>query len=226
MAKKKRPVPKSPAPRSVQAPRRREQAGPPRFDDERRKRQIVYAAGGSGVVALAVVLVVLAVAGGGGGKKANNSALAATLTAAGCTFQNPVSEGNRHVTSLDAKVKYKTFPPTSGSHYQVPAIWGAYTTPLVLNQEVHNLEHGGVIIQYGSGVPRATVDQLGGFYQQDPNGLLLAPLPALGNKIALTAWTHLATCTRYDEKAFKGFRDAYRYHGPENFPPSALAPGQ
>ena len=45
------------------------------------------------------------------------------------------------------------------------------------------------------------------------------------NKVALTAWTHHALCPRFDEAAFKAFRDAYRGKGPERFPVSSLMPG-
>ena len=54
---------------------------------------------------------------------------------------------------------------------------------------MHNLEHGGIFIQYGKDVPQATVDQLKSFYDEHQNGTLLAPLPSLGSKIALGAWT-------------------------------------
>ena len=57
-------------------------------------------------------------------------------------------------------------------------------TPLYPAQVVHNLEHGGIFIQYGKDVPQATVDQLKAFYDQHLNGTLLAPLPRLGSKIA------------------------------------------
>src|SRR5262249_45218516 len=106
-----------------------------------------------------------------------------------------------------------------------PAKWGLYTVPLVLVQEVHNLEHGGIIVQYGDTVPQATIDDLSDFYNASPDAMLLAPLPKLGNKIALTAWTRLATCTRFDRKAYAAFRDAFRGHGPEPFPVSSLTPG-
>ena len=55
--------------------------------------------------------------------------------------------------------------------------------------------------------------------------MLLAPLPKLGTKIAITAWQRLATCSRYDEKAYAAFRDAFRGKGPEPFPVSSLTPG-
>lgn len=150
---------------------------------------------------------------------------AAALAAAGCTFRTYPSQGQAHVQSLAAKVKYNSFPPTSGTHYLYPGIWGKYQTPLVLVQEVHNLEHGGIILQYGNAVPQGIVDKLASLYDESPNGMLLAPLPQLGAKIALTAWTHLATCKQFDKSAFSAFRDAYRGKGPERFAVSALTPG-
>ena len=91
---------------------------------------------------------------------------------------------------------------------------------------VHADKHGAIVIQYGDKVSKADISKISGFYQSDPNALVVAPLPKLGNKIALTAWTHLGTCTRFSESAFKGFRSAYRYKGPEHFPPAALNPGE
>lgn len=198
-------------------PRGRQPYVPPGgFFDNRRN---LLLAGGGVVVAVAIVFAVVLSRGGGGGSPA------AKLAAAGCVFGTYASQGRNHVSSLTANVKYSTFPPTSGPHYFQPAIWNRYSQPLALVQEVHNLEHGGVIVQYGDKVPQATVDQLTAFYDSSPNGLLLAPLPKLGTKIALTAWTHLATCTRFEETAFTAFRDAYRAKGPEPFPLSSLAPG-
>ena len=136
------------------------------------------------------------------------------------------SEGRGHVFSLTAKVHYKTFPPTSGKHYAVPAIFDQYDQPVKEIQLVHNLEHGAIVLQYGSKVSQADVAKISDFYRSDPTALVVAPLPKLGNKIALTAWTHLGTCTRFSESAFKGFRSAYRYKGPEHFPPAALNPGE
>ena len=58
------------------------------------------------------------------------------------------------------------------------------------------------------------------------------PYASLGDKIALTAWTgdpntyykssygmgHIAICSKYNQKAFQTFRDAYRGEGPEGIP--------
>ena len=167
---------------------------------------------------LGAVAIFLALAGGG-------TDVAKAMSDAGCTFKTYPSEGNRHVTDLNAKVTYKTFPPTSGTHYQIPAVWDIYDRPVNEVQAVHNLEHGGIVIQYGDKVPPATVDRIAEFYRESPNAMLVAPLAGLGNKIALTAWTKLATCTQFNEDGFKTFRDAYRGKGPERFPVDELQPG-
>jgi hypothetical protein len=209
-----------PPPRRVQAPKRRD-SGPATGDAARRQRLILFGLAGSGILLLGAVLLFLAFAPGGSG----DEELADTMRAAGCTFQTFESEGRTHVDSLTAKVKYKTDPPTSGPHYFLPAVWDIYDRPINELQAVHNLEHGGIVIQYGDDVPDATVNRIAELYRESPNGMLVAPLPHLGDKIALTAWTHLAKCTRFDEGAFKAFRDAYRGKGPEPFKTEDLRPG-
>jgi hypothetical protein len=205
-------------PRKVQAPKRRETPRPAAAAAQR-QRNILYLLGGSGFVMLAGVILFFVLASRGG------IDVEAAMEKAGYTFNTYPSEGRNHVTSLTAKVKYKTFPPTSGTHYALPAIWDLYERPVNELQAVHNLEHGGIIIQYGDKVPRATVNQIVEFYRESPNGMLVAPLPKLGDKIALTAWTHLAKLPTFDEGAFKAFRDAYRGKGPEPFETEDLQPG-
>ena len=54
---------------------------------------------------------------------------------------------------------------------------------------VHNEEHGGVILWWGSKVPQSTVAQLLAFYNEQPDGSFGTPYPKLGSKVAITAWT-------------------------------------
>ncbi len=185
-----------------------------------------------GAVALVLAVVVLV--------PDDGQDVAATFQEAGCTFKAVPAAVGEHTAKLDATSdpKWNTDPPTSGPHYGQPAVYGSYDEPLQIAQVIHNLEHGAVFVLYGPKVSEAVVEQLQGFYDDDPRGLLLAPRPSLGDKVALGAWTvpdgagagakgtaYLATCTRYEEAAFAAFRDAYRFHGPERFPPDSLAPG-
>lgn len=193
-------------------------------------------------MAAAGVVVIVAAAGYAliGGGSSSSSEAPKLLEAAGCTVKtvDALAAGNHSVTTPAGTSKaWNTSPPTSGPHYQVPAIWGSYTEPLLQAQVVHNLEHGGIFIQYGKDVPQATIDEVKGFYDSHQKGTLLAPLPNLGAKIALGVWTtsspsltdrgtsHLVTCPSFDEKAYAAFFDAYQFEGPERFPADSLLPG-
>lgn len=222
-------------PRRVQAPQpRRSQRPTPGLGD---RRTLIVAAAGTALLALVVVLGVVFLTGAGGGEEDAR----ATLEDAGCTLQIVDAQANASdhsdVASPDAEVDWNTTPPSNGKHFGNTAIFGPYDEPLQQQLVVHNYEHGAVGIQYGRQVPDATVQQLRDYYDDDPNGLLLAPYPELGDQIALTAWWDetpgvgdkgkgvVAKCPGFDEGAFDAFLDGYGFQGPEAFPRDALQPG-
>ncbi len=200
-----------------------------------RRLLVIAAAAGVAVVVVAGVALALANSGDDGPGDAR-----AALEAAGCTLSaTDALRGVHSITTPDGTSdEWNTDPPTSGPHYEVPVIWGTYSQPVNQAQLVHNLEHGGVAIQYGDEVPAATVAQLESFAQENPRGTVLAPYPSLGNQIALGAWVtpdaskpeegtaYLAKCTAFDQDAFDAFLDAYQFQGPERFPPDSLLPGR
>ena len=147
------------------------------------------------------------------------------LSAAGCTESTLPAQGREHVAQLEKGFKYNSFPPTSGPHNPQTALWNIYTEPVPFVNQVHNLEHGGIIVQYGDQVSPETVQQISDWYAQDPTALLVAPLPALGDRVALTAWTKLAICPGFDPAAASAFRDQFIFEGPEQFPANQLQPG-
>jgi hypothetical protein len=219
MAKKK---PRTPTPpRRVQAPQRRtDQVDPAAWH-----RAILYGISGAGIVGLVAVVLVVALAGGGSGAKA----AVKTIRAQGCQYRHyPALPRVPHYASVNPTPapKYNSFPPTSGRHYVQTIPFGIYTEPLQEIRLVHNLEHGAVILQYGDKVSTSDIQRITSWYQQDANALVVAPLPKLGSKVALTAWTEWAECTGFDAKAATAFRKVFRYHAPENFPKSLLGPGQ
>ena len=176
----------------------------------------------------ALLLVAAAIAGlaaalGGGGDEA-----------AACTTKTLPDQGRAHITPKQKPPKgfeYNSFPPTSGWHDEHPAIWDLYEQPVDQRMLVHNLEHGGIVVQYGEGVSPETVTEVVDWYRDDPNGLVVAPLgdspdaAKLRDKIGLTAWRQLAVCSDFDGEAFSDFRDDYRAKGPERFPLETLQPG-
>jgi hypothetical protein len=201
-------------------------------DSDARRRTILYAAAASGAIALLVVATLFASVGGGG----VSADPTAAVEKAGCTYKVVrAAKAGQHVNDINAKPAWNTFPPSNGPHYPIPAVWDFYTEPVPLMQSVHNLEHGGIAIEWGNKVPKAQIDRIERFYAGSPNAMLAFPLSKLGNKIALVAWTQkpsevrgqgrVAECTRFDQSAFKAFRDAFRGKGPERFPVDQLRPG-
>jgi uncharacterized protein DUF3105 len=211
-----------PPPRRVQAPKARAGATD---DMGARQRTILYAVAGSGVVALVVVVLIVVLGGGTSSAKA----AATTIRAQGCQYKHPKElVATPHFTSVNPTTppKWNTDPPSSGRHFYIPATFDIYTEPVDEIRLVHNLEHGAMILQYGNKVPASMVADITKWYRDDPNALVVAPYPKLGDKVAMTAWGEWAQCTGFDAKAANAFRSAFRYHGPEAFPKSSLNPGQ
>jgi len=104
---------------------------------------------------VAIVVVALAaglgIALGGGGGSSDSE-----LSIGGCVAQTFPDQGRKHATQLPKGYKYNSFPPTSGTHNPTPAIWNIYDEPVKQMLLVHNLEHGGIVVQYGDQVPAVT----------------------------------------------------------------------
>lgn len=236
MAKKSR-VPNPPSPgRRTQFPQQRSS---PRTPSVSRRHA---ALGAAALVALIAVAAVLAMLARGGGASA-----AEAVRQAGCRYETYPTQPAPHVPPTQ-EVKYNSFPPPNGPMAEELIVWGAYDEPLVgQRQLVHNLEHGGVAIRYGAKVNASTIARINDFCLESPNGLVVAPLPALGERIALTAWNApapsasasekpdlgsgiLARCPRFDGGAFQAFIDAHplqgsRADGPRNARARAVSGG-
>jgi hypothetical protein len=201
------------------------------------------------VTVVAILVAAVALSGG-------KTSVAATMRAAGCTYREvvpypPADEATRadyhaDFPTLAAKPHWTTSPPSGGGHYRLWAVWGFYRHAINPAMAVHNEEHGGVVIWWGPGVPKATVDELERFYHEQPVAMLGTPYSGLDDRIALTAWTadpawkgepglayknhhyglgHIAVCPAFDQKAFAAFRDAFRGRSPQGFPLSGDRPG-
>jgi hypothetical protein len=167
--------------------------------------------GGRGrlIAVVAGIVVVVAVAVGaflilsGGGPDAYSKGLAA----AGCTDKTiPEMPDSSHLADTEPAPKYNSDPPTSGRHRPAPALWGIYDSPIDQDILVHNLEHGGLVVQYGDGVAPETRVKLRDAVLKDRDFMLLDPYPKLGNKISYTMWTRLVECTGFDERVMDGLR--------------------
>jgi len=119
-------------------------------------------------------------------------------------------QGNRHLTSTsEPHTPYNSDPPTSGPHLPYLAPWGVHTRPIVPQLQVHNLEDGGVLVQYSCDCPELA-GQLAEIVRRYDRFVILAPYRTMTSRIALTAWTRLETLEELDEKRIVRFIEAYR----------------
>ena len=119
-------------------------------------------------------------------------------------------QGNRHLQKDAMRAEpYNSDPPTSGPHLPDIAPWGVHTRPIPLELQVHNLEDGGVVVQYNCECAEL-VAKLKGIVTRYDKQVILAPYPTMKSRIALTAWTRIDAFEEFDEKRIVRFIDAYR----------------
>ena len=119
-------------------------------------------------------------------------------------------QGNHHVQTLNEAIPpYNSDPPTSGPHLPYIAPWGIHTEPIPRQLQVHNLEDGGVVVQYNCECPDI-VTRLRDIVNPYDRNVILAPYPGMKSRIALTAWTRIDTMDQLDEARVRRFIDAYR----------------
>lgn len=146
------------------------------------------------------------------------------LSTRGRTGQLMPDEGREH-TAEGMPIKYKHYPPTSGTHYTNPVKWGVYNQEVKEGYFVHNLEHGGVVILYNC--PTACPDlvqKLDEAYRTFPKAkygevkIVVAPSHNLKHRIALLAWDYLDEMDTFDRDRALKFYQTHVDRGPEDVP--------
>jgi hypothetical protein len=194
--------------------------------EQRRRLMLGYAV--AGVLGLAVVLgvavVILSGGGGASGEARINTASGSTngvapderdgtppppievanleeaAEQAGCVLRrNLRDEGHTHIPPGSETPNYKTNPPTSGTHVDVPfqQADGAYLEMPAPIDFVHSLEHGRLEIQYSPDLRERDQLALRGLYDTMYAGALLFPNGEMTYEVAATTWTNLLGCRTY-----------------------------
>ena len=117
--------------------------------------------------------------------------------------------GYEHIQSPGSPhIPYNSDPPTSGPHTPYIAPWGIHNTPVPKEMQVHNLEDGGIAVQYNCSNCQELISKLEHIAAQYER-IILAPYPGLDSTIALTAWGKIDKFNDFDEKRIIRFINAY-----------------
>lgn len=203
-----------------------------------RRRRLGLVAAGVLVAAAAIALLVVVDpfgggdGGGEGGEAAANlypeggsvpepreTELDAAAEAAGCRVRRDKVEGQEHT---QESVRYRANPPTSGDHDPVPAEDAVYSNMPPVENLVHTLEHGRIVVQFKPGTPAPVRSNLRALYDEDPAHVVLTPNETgMDAQIAATAWGNALVCPRVNDRVYdavRAFRDRFRDRGPEFVP--------
>ena len=133
-------------------------------------------------------------------------------------------QGQTHIQRGQAHPDYNSVPPTSGWHWgDAVAPPGISREPIPNEMQVHNLEHGEIMVQYDcpQGCPEI-VSKLETIVRSYPKKVILAPYPGLfdhsQHRIALTAWGKLVYLNEADENFIRKFIRNHKDKAPEFFP--------
>lgn len=141
--------------------------------------------------------------------------------AAACTpvRAKRILEHGTHIAAPE-RGTYNSVPPTSGRHYPQTVPAGVYAEPIPDERQVHNLEHGHVLIQHRN-LTEAEVALLSQVALEDARMIVVAPYPDMVPKLALTAWGRIQTCDAVNASVVgvvRAFVRAYRDRAPESIP--------
>ncbi len=182
------------------------------YPQSRRRRDYVISA---------IVVVVAAVGFGAywwwsSASEAEFLALAAKGESTLAKVETDISLGRGHFAAGKTRTYQAQFP-TSGIHHPVPTDPGFYEISRPPSQLVHAVEHGHIVIYYERPGPdaMATLKQWIDLYSGHWDGVVVTPMPRLGKRIVLTAWTKRLILKRFDAAAAAAFIDKFRGRGPE-----------
>lgn len=145
--------------------------------------------------------------------------LAAALVISACGTSGGVQEfadeGRDHLGAGDPAPGYATDPPTSGPHAPTWSRCGIYERPIPDVVQVHDLEHGTVLVQYDPAIGDDDLQSLIALARGLDGHMIVAPRDGISDLVVATAWTRMQRFETIDIEALRDFWLAYAQQGPE-----------
>ena len=123
--------------------------------------------------------------------------------------------GQDHLETGENPPIYNSSPASSGNHASVPAQCGIYVSEIPDQVQVHNLEHGAVVIQYQPDLDPDGIVLLQIYARSKSSHILLAPRAGLSDPVVLTSWTRMLRLPSGDIETIDLYYDHFAFTGPE-----------
>lgn len=136
------------------------------------------------------------------------------------------AQGRDHLAEGEASPVYNSDPPTSGDHSPSAAQCGIYTEPIPDILQVHNLEHGAVVIQYQPDLSSEEISALEDFARTKDSHIVVAPREGLSAPVVVTSWTRMLSLDTAEIPTINVYYDEFAFSGPEVGVPCPFAVDQ
>lgn len=123
--------------------------------------------------------------------------------------------GGGHLDVGEPAPSYNSSPPTSGPHSPSSTSCGIYIDEIPDVIQVHNLEHGTVVIQYQPDTSDGDRIGMEEFARAKGTHVLVAPRADLTHPVVVTGWTKMLRLENADIDSIGAFYDRYARRGPE-----------
>ncbi len=124
--------------------------------------------------------------------------------------------GQDHMQPGDDPAEYNSTPPTSGPHTTSDS-WGIHDEPVPYEKQIHNLEHGGIIVHYNPDKIQnlEELTELFGELNQKYDKSMLVPDSDIETVYAVTGWTWIDSFDDYDAERIRLFFEKRYRKAPE-----------
>ena len=110
-------------------------------------------------------------------------------------------------------IDYASTPPAGGPHHPCWATWGSHVAPVLDDNFVHNLEHGGVAFVYGDTSLQAEGDVLA---KELATYMITTPYANQSSAMSAVAWGWRLSLGCFDDATLRDFYTAHVNQAPES----------
>ena len=110
-------------------------------------------------------------------------------------------------------IDYASTPPAGGPHNPCWAPWGSHTEPVLDDNFVHNLEHGGIAFVYADGTLQPKIDTLA---KELGKYMFTTPYAKQSSAMSALAWGWRLSLGCFDDPTLRAFYTAHVNQAPES----------